>query len=327
MNRSRFLVATLALGGLVGAAQVRSTADEQQQRLKEFLEKAQAARVEQKLDNSRKALVAKYPTPEIAFSKPVEARGGSEVTVFVTGQFVPGSLVVVPCEGVEVLSTKVTPQRAEARVRVLPDALPYECDLQVVTPVSGISATTPVLHIQGSYEWELKLSNGMTTRWKTSMGEDGYTLAGQSEWSNKGKPLGTRAVVVRNEGDGLSAAVELTEEESGEASAAYEASSADMEAMGKQMDALMKKAQAECSKLPDEKQGECQAKYGKQIQALSESVLSKAQAASNQAQSAVSICPNLKLKAVGGRVTGTAEGCGAADEVKVTGTYKRVAAK
>jgi hypothetical protein len=331
MNRNRFLLAVLALGGLVGAAEVRSNASAQKQRLAEFLTKAQDARAKQKLQD-REALVAKYPTPEVEFSQPVDVHvspAGSEVTLAVTGQFVPESLVLVPCEGVELLSTKVTARRAEARVRVLPGALPYECDMQIVSPVSGISSMTPVMHIKGRYEWDLKLSNGMETRWTTSMGEDGYTLVGQGEWTGKGKSLGKRNVVVHNDGEsGVRAEVEITDAEANAAQQVYESSGADMEAFSKKMDALIKKAETECAKVPESEQANCQAKYGPQMQALAQQVMSRGEATQKAAQNVLAVCAELRLKASGGQVTGTAENCGGATGVvNVTGTYKSVASK
>ena len=44
MNRKPFIVAILAVGGLVTAAEVRSTLAEQQQRVRDFKNKAQEAR-------------------------------------------------------------------------------------------------------------------------------------------------------------------------------------------------------------------------------------------------------------------------------------------
>ncbi len=328
MNRTRFLVAVLALGGLVGAAQVRSSAAEQQKRVDDFLIKATAARKAQKLDTNRDALMAKYPTPEVSLSTTVEARPGSEHTLTVRGQFVPGTIAVIPCEGVEVLSTNVTADRIEAKVRVLPHALPSECDMQIVTPVSGVGSTATVLRIQGSYEWDLKLANGMTTRFTASMAEDGHTLSGQSEWNHQGKSLGKRVVVVSTDGEqGVRVDVETTEEESNAAGKALESGSVDMDALSKKMDALMQKSMAECAKGTQEQQATCQDKYRVQMEALTNEAMAQTEATVKAAQSVTAACSELKLKAVGGQVSGTAHNCGGAGVVKVTGTYKALPAK
>lgn len=322
MNRSRFIVAVLALGGLVGAAEYRSTLLEQQQRLKAFQEKALEARKAQKLDDNHTALVSKYPTPELEFIEPVEARSGAEVTLSVPGQFVPGSLVLVPCEGVEVLSTKVTKERAEARVRIRPSALPGDCDLQVVSPVSAIARSTTALRIRGEYELELKLSNGLTTRWTVEMGEDFASLHGLSEWFEKGQPVGTRPVVIAMRGQNMRASVGLSGDESQTMNQAYANTATDMEALGKKMEAVMQKMQSECSKVPLSRQEACTAKYRAQLETFTRQVNSNMEQAQKSASAASRVCTDLRLQAVDGKVTGTAENCAGLSSVKVTGTYK-----
>lgn len=322
MNRSRFIVAVLALGGLVGAAEYRSTLLEQRQRLEAFQKKALEARKAQKLEGNRAALVSKYPTPELEFIQPVEARGGSEVTLSVPGQFVPGSLVLVPCEGVEVLSTKVTKERAEARVRIHPAALPGECGLQVVSPVSAIARSTTALRIRGDYEWALQLANGMTTRWTVEMGEDGASLHGLSEWFEKGQPVGTRSVVIALKGQEARASVGLSGDETQAMSQSYADSATDMEALGKKMEAVMQKMQAECSKVPPARQEACTAKYQAQMEAFTQQVSANMEQAQKSASTVSRVCTDLRLQAVGGKVTGTADNCAGQNGVKVSGTYK-----
>jgi len=321
MNRKVFVVSLLGLGGLVAAAEVRSTLAEQQQRLRDFRAKAQEARKAQKLDGNREALVSKYPTPEIGFIEPMEARGGSEMTLAANGRYVPGSLVVVPCEGVEVLSTKVTAERAEARVRIRPNAMPAECDLQVVSPVSAISRSKEALRIRADSVWELKLSNGMTTRW-TVEGKGGPTLTGRSEWFAKGKPLGARAIVIERSGDEARVAVEASEEETQASVKAAEGSTAGMEALGKKMEALFKKMDAECSKLTPEKRAACNEKYGAELEAINAQFAAGAEQVQEAMNVPSTLCKTLTLKAVDGKVTGTGSDCAGESEVQVSGTYK-----
>src|SRR4051812_39703493 len=106
MNRFRFLVAVLALGGLLGAAEVRSASKDRQDRMEEFWEKAMQARRAQKLDKikNRPELFAKYPTPEVKLQVASEAdlpgvAVGTETTITATGRFLPGSLAHVECLG------------------------------------------------------------------------------------------------------------------------------------------------------------------------------------------------------------------------------------
>jgi hypothetical protein len=321
MNRNRFIVAILALGGLAGAAEVRSTLAAQQQRLQDFKTKAQEARKAQDLDgeDDRKALVTKYPTPEIGFVQPQQAHGGAELTLSAPGRFLPDSLVLVPCEGVEVLSSKVTKERAEARVRILPTASSGECELQVVSPVSAISRSKPALIIRGDTVWELQLANGLTTRW-TVESRNGRTLVGQSEWFEKGKSLGTRPVVVNLSGDDARASVGPSEEENRAAEQRVAAGSAGVQDTAKRMEALVQKMQTECASAPSNQRQECFGKYKAEMEAINKGF---AAAKSTSAPSSTStVCSKLNLKAVGGKLTGTADNCAGSNGVQVSGTYK-----
>lgn len=327
MNRKVFAVSLLALGGLVTAAEVRSSRAEQLQRLQEFQRKAQEARKAQKLDGDREALVTKYPTPEMDFIETQEVRAGAEVTLAATGQYVPGSLVVVPCDGIQVVSTKVTAERAEARVRVLPTAKAVECDLEVVSPVSAISRSQRALRIKVESVWELKLSNGLTARWRVAMDKSGLTLAGESEWFEKGKSLGTRPVVIALSGDEARAAVAASDEETQQGVKNADANAQDMEALGRKMEAVFKKMDAECSKLAPEKQAACAEKYQPQMEAINKQFNDEAEGKPQVVGVPSAVCAELTLKAVGGKVTGTADKCASGSGVKVSGTYKPVTGK
>lgn len=327
MNRKVFVVSLLALGGLVTAAEVRSTQAEQQRKLRDFQAKAQEARKAQKLDGNREALVAKYPTPEIKLLQPVEAQAGSELTLTASGRFVPGSLVLVPCEGVEVLSTKVTAERAEARVRIRPTATRTRCDLQIVSPVSAISRSRPALSVRNDAVWELKLANGLTTRWRVERVEGGSGLTGDSEWFQNGKSLGTRPVLITLSGDKAFAMVGSTKEEVQAAEKAAAASSADIGDIAKAMEAAIKRMEAECGKLPSEQQEECGARYQAEFEAINQRFAEGQQQAEVTMESLATVCRELNLKTAGGKVTGTADKCPKGDGVRVSGTWKAATAK
>lgn len=326
MNRNRFLVAALAMGGLLGAAEVRSTTADQQKRLEEFQAKAMAARRSQNLEGKRNALVTKYPTPEISLSRMVDTVPGNELVLKVPGSFVPDSLVTLPCEGFEVLSSKVTARQVEARVRVGPNAMPGECELHVYSPVSLTHSQVPAVRVGGDYVWELKLANGMTSRWKTSVGTGGAVLAGQSEWFQGGKPLGTRKVELESASYGLQATVQRTEAED---NAAYEIQNKPSESdnTAEQLSALLDKITEECSKLPDNKQAACSQKYQGQMDALQKKLYDQRDTTAKKAAGVSAVCSELKLKVRDGKVTGTGSNCGGANDVAVTGTFKPAAKK
>ncbi len=321
MNRNRFLIALVSLGGLLGSAWASATASSHQKRLAEFTAQAEAARKSQKL-NDRRALFGKYPTPELTLDQEVEVRPGAELTVSSGGSFVPGSLVVVPCDDVELLSSQVKDKRVEARLRVRPHALPQSCDLEVYSPVSLAHGSARALKIVGDSVWELKLANGMTTRWQVKAGETG--MVGTSEWFKGGKSLGTRGVTLEPGSEGLRAGLELTEEELAAATEAQE-STAQSPAQA-EYNALLEKIQAECGSQPAQAQIACFQKHTAKLEALQAKL--EEQGNAEQSRSVSALCDELRLEAKDGQVNGYAVKCrGSTGQVKVTGTYRTAASK
>ncbi len=330
MNRTRFLAAALALGGLLGAAEVRSAVVEHQRRLEEFQKKAVKEREALGLakPGQRKALYARYPTPEVKLVKAPggalpEVAVGSEATLTATGQFVPGSLAHVGCLGVEVLSQKVTERQAEVRVRVTEQALAGECHLEVFSPVSLAYSKQPAFRVVGSYQWELALNNGMKARMRTASQPGSHVITGTSEWTAKGgKALGSRPVSVERTSGGFRVRVERTQEEEAVAQQAVGAVQAEMGSADTQklMNDIQQKMQKECMTLPPDKMASCIQKYSEQINALSQKMQTKAQAAQQKADSAGAACQMLELKVEGRKVTGQGMNCGASGTATVTGT-------
>jgi hypothetical protein len=333
MNRSRFLAAALALAGLLGAAEVRSASNDQQSRLKAFQDKAQKERQAQKLDKDRKALFARYPTPELTL---VTAAGGSapsgelpsvsvgsETNITVTGRFVPGSLPSVECQGTEVLAEKVTESRAELKVKVTAAAPAGQCDVRIISPVSLASARRPAFRVIGNYQWELSLANGMKARMKTAAKPDTSLITGSSEWFDKGgKPLGTREVRLDRTFEGYTVTVERTEAETAASDKAMAESGKAYKNQDNQKAAaeIQAKMQGECMKLPPDKMGACIQKYTAEMTALSQKVQSQAQAGEQKAAAAAVGCQAMTLSVNEGKVTGKGTSCGAPGEVNVTGT-------
>jgi hypothetical protein len=86
------------------------------------------------------------------------------------------------------------------------------------------------------------------------------------------------------------------------------------------MDTLVKTMQAECAKAPPKERGQCFGKYQAQMEALNKEIATgTAQSAPTQGRV---VCSELKLKAVGGKLTGTADNCAGSNGVQVSGTYK-----
>jgi hypothetical protein len=354
MNRSRFLAAALALVGLLGAAEVRSASGDQQSRLKSFQEKAQKERQAQKLD--RKALFSKYPTPELFMvstagggapdpQPPPKGKGGgagggsapggspggdlgsvavgSETTLTATGRFLPGSLSTVECQGVDVLSEKITETRAEVKVKVTSAAPAGPCDLRIISPVSLASARRPAFKVIGNYSWDLTIANGWKARVKTVSKPDTVLITGTSEWFDKGgKSLGTRDVSVKRTFDGYQIDVQRTEEEQAASDQAMGESGKAFKNQDNQKAAadIQAKMQAECMKLPPTQMGPCIQKYTAQMTALSQQVQAQSETGQKKAAASGVGCQTLQLAVNEGKVTGRGTNCGAPGEVNVTGT-------
>lgn len=328
MNRSRFLAAVLALGGLLGAAEVRSASNEHQARLRAFEQKAQKERQAQGLENNRAALFAKYPSPEMKLAGNPDAEliaipVKSEATVSLTGHFVPGSLSETECSGAEVITEKVTETQLDARVRVSAEGLPGPCILRVFSPVSLATASQRAFRVVGNHQWQLALANGMKVKMSTTAVAAKPDITGTSEWFDKsGKSLGTRAVTLDPHAEGFGVTVQRTQEEKAASaqvaqSARQDSSRADIQ---KQSAEIQQKMQAECMKLPGAQMGPCIKKYTEQLKALSQGAQNKAQATQQKMASTAVGCDTLSLQASAGKVSGKGNTCGAPGEVAVTGT-------
>lgn len=356
MNRSRFFAAALALVGLLGAAEVRSASSDQQSRLKSFKEKAEKERQSQKLD--RKALFAKYPTPELFMvvaggggdspdkgpgkkpgggsgggSAPGGAPGGdlgtvavgTETTLVATGRFLPGSMSTVECQGVDILSEKITESRAEVRVKVKSEAPAGSCDLRILSPVSLASARRAAFKVIGIYSWDLKVANGMKAKMKTEAKPDTVLIEGTSEWFDKGgKSLGTRLVRLERTEEGYHVDVQRTTEEINASKQAVAGSGAAFKRQDNQKAAadIQAKMQAECMKLSPDKMGACIQKYTAEMTALSQRVQSEGQVNERKAVAMAVGCQSLELAVNETQVTGRGTNCGAPGESDVTGTVK-----
>jgi len=328
MKRSGFLAAALALGGLLGAAEVRSASIDHQKSLESFRKKALADRRAQGLDKDQKALYAKYPSPEVqmvgaggaaSFDLPV----GTEKTLTVNGRFLPGSFAHVNCVGVEVLSQKVTETKLELRVRALSTALPGVCDMTMYSPVSLANEALPPLRVTGSHQWELTTATGLKVRMRTSSQADSALLNGSTEWfSKEGKALGNRQASVERTEEGITVNVQRSQEELNAASKAWSSASkgSDMADAQKETKAIQEKMKSECMKLPSDKLGACIQKYTAQMKAATDKMQNASKAAQQQADAGVVGCQMMKLQVVAGKVTGRGTHCGAPGEVNMTGT-------
>lgn len=324
MKIAAALVLAVAAGALLGAGW---RAQDPYEQMDAFREKAHAER--QKLGLDRATAKARFPTPEVSLvgrSEPLQARPGETVEIRTTGKVARGSLVVFgACPELEIVSVKQSTDGVHARVKVPATHLPATCDLIVVAPVSGIQRSLPVLEVRGDFKWSLKLANGMALEALTRAdAPEGF--AGDGAWSLNGKPLTTRTIVFSGSGDTWEASVQLSQEEAEARAERTEAAlaKADTDAVMKKMQVLTEKMQKECTPLPPERMTPCFEKYQKQIEAVTAPLGALQDELESEAGVHPNACTELKLQVRKGRVTGTGEGCRAAEPVAVTGTVTPV---
>ena len=329
MKRSGFLAASLGLVGLLGAAEVRSASVENQRALESFRKQALEQRKAQGLNKDRKALYAKYPTPQVKLAPGpggdvLELPVGAEATLVATGKYVANSFASLDCPGVEAVSQQITESRLELRARALSHALPGVCELQVLSPVSLARETVPAVRVMGSLQLELETANGLKARVRMASQRGSNTLTGGSEWtSREGKPLGTQPVRAEPSEGGFLVQLVRPQPPQQQASAQAPGTAtpgADPQEAQKELKAIQEKRQQECMKLPQEQKGPCLQKYTPQMKAAAEKVRVANTSAQQKAAGGAVGCNSMKLKVADGKVSGRGTGCGTPGEVNVTGT-------
>lgn len=155
--------ATLAL--LVAAALVRAQASPFQAKRNELRKQAEAAQQTQGLAGAanRKALFAKYPTPEIKLAKPLALAAGVSGALSVPGRFPEGASVVAGSEAITLADVAVTATAVKGTVTAAAGLPPQWARVYVFAPVSLAETWTPVF-VGAPQAFELKASNGWTVK-------------------------------------------------------------------------------------------------------------------------------------------------------------------
>ena len=333
MKRLPFVLGVTALGGLLAAAGGQSAKASFHQRLEDFLQRARAERQRLGLGDMR-AAKKKYPTPEISLISTGGSQGGggdsgAEVVCLKPGQtreltfearMPAGSMVAFDCDALEVLEEKVSEDKARVKVRVKKDALPGSCDFVAVAAVSGVQNRVPAVNIGGRYVWDLKLTNGWTSRWEMSDEKCTGEPTLQSTWNAKGKKLGTRPVSLSGEGATWQAEIQATPEEQEQAmnQAQDVFSSPEYTQTMEKLTELTDKMSEECPSKKD--MNACFQRYQKQMEKLQAKMDALNDGMGGGSEVRQVGCAKLDLKvAKGGAVKGTGTGCGAPGETGVQG--------
>lgn len=113
---------------------------------------------------NRKALYAKYPTPEITLCKPVLAQPGATVTLSVTGKFADKTRFLIANDSVELGEGTVTAGKYSVSVTSAPDTMPSYARLHAISPVSGANDSCGALFVGPVAAYDLRTDNGWTIK-------------------------------------------------------------------------------------------------------------------------------------------------------------------
>lgn len=152
-------LAIASAGVVVRAASLSSAYQAEVQRLQR---EWQAAQQTEGLSGSaqRKALYAKYPTPELKLAKPVALAPGASAPLAVAGTFSPQTVFLLENDQVSLSQPTAAAGRFSATVSAAPDALPGFARLYAYTPVSGAWTTAPAVFVGTPPTFALTASNG-----------------------------------------------------------------------------------------------------------------------------------------------------------------------
>lgn len=168
MTRRRCLLRSLvsaSLVVLVAAAFVRAQSSGFEATRTELRRQAQAAQQAEGLagNANRKALFAKYPTPEIALAKSLSLRPGAAAPLSLTGKFAPGTSLAADSEAIALADVQVTATSVKATVKAADGLAPRWARVYAFAPVSLAETWVPVF-VGVPHSYVLKASNGWTVK-------------------------------------------------------------------------------------------------------------------------------------------------------------------
>ncbi len=122
---------------------------------------AQCRAEQSRLGLDRKALFAKYPTPEQMLCQMSRVVPGGTAEVVAKGKFLPGTKFVFENDKVEVIKEALRGTEYRATIKVMQSPGPDYATLQALQPVTcrGVYCQYAV-YIGGQYEWNFTADNG-----------------------------------------------------------------------------------------------------------------------------------------------------------------------
>jgi hypothetical protein len=319
--------AALLLTLLLTAVAVRATSIRYQERRRALEAEAQERRKKLGLEQDRAKLYAQFPTPEVTFQGGVqELQPGATATVEVTGALQEGARLLFACDEVSVLKESRKKGGWSAQVRVDRAALPGDCTLHVLAPVSLAESASRVLEIRGRYQLDVRFEDGTTAAFTPERLEEG-TLWGSVAFKAPGEKLASRTRKASlAAGEPLVIEVLPGEEELLEQQQAAQSALAALgsPAFQKAQEEAVRKMEA-CGKLPQDKLAACMQEAGQAMAEAQKQVSgkleeAKAERARTGPKGGLG-CTRWSLRGAGGKVWGEAA-CGEGVELKVGGTIR-----
>ncbi|GMU59609.1 MAG: hypothetical protein AMXMBFR34_13720 [Myxococcaceae bacterium] len=324
MNRSLALSLCLVVS-------LPAAAESWNKKLDAWRSAAYAERKKLGLDKDRKALYAKYPTPEVKFAS---GSGGPAAAgliicpdetknVTLAGKLAPGSFVSVNSDELEVVKEAFTAKGWEATLHAKKTATPTRIDVQVFSPVSTASKYLGGLAIGCDHTWIFEVSGGDTLVVKSKYGVlEEVKVTG--EWKRGDKVLGQASFRMWAGSGNVRLDQEVSQaDQMAQAKAMMDLmKSPEMKSIDAKSEAVSKKM-GECGKLHPDKMEACFAGPQKEIEALSkqrEELMAKLEIKSSPPFG----CRRIDTNAKDGLLSGEAELCAgkrSSERVKVTGRY------
>lgn len=113
---------------------------------------------------NRKALYAKYPTPEVTLCKPIVLAPGSSAPLTLTGRFPEKTTFLVANDQVEIEEGTLAAGRYTTKATVAADAAAGYAPIYAIAPVSGANTMCPALFIGPISSYDLTSTNGWTIK-------------------------------------------------------------------------------------------------------------------------------------------------------------------
>lgn len=108
----------------------------------------------------RKALFARYPTPQIKLCRAVSVPPGAAAEVVIQGKFEPGTKFLIENDNLDVLKENLTAAEYRATVSAARTSGPSYANVHAFAPASAANARCLAVLIGGKYQWDFTAENG-----------------------------------------------------------------------------------------------------------------------------------------------------------------------